>query len=378
MRLDRLLVPGALRDPELTRRAARLAAAFQSYAASYPLPLWAPGLVLTGEMRGLTEALFPLSRVRADFEHLLGKGCRFEPLFSGSYLYSSASWPDLLQRFRPQLSCADPAALLRELAADGDKRMRFLFALLLPHHFGGTFDRYPGQSLWLEAWLGANVRRLGGRIRALDSACGSGEGSYGLAELIGRSGFGEKGCLVHGSTLEPIELFAAAHAYFPHDPDREREYRERVAPLLAKGSAVEIGFYLDEVGTASGGERYHLVLCNGLLGGPLMHEPGELARSIGALASRLLPGGVLLAADRFHAGWRQLVPAEELRALMRAHGLVPLELPEGEGGRKPGKPSSGRVVEWSSSILRAQRRPSDFTTLRLYDFTTLRLNDLTT
>jgi len=333
-RLDRLLVSGELRDPELTRSIDRLAAAFARYAEGYPLPLWAPGLVLTGEMRGLTEALFPMSRVRAVFELLLSKGCRFPPLLSGSYLYSSASWLDLLQRFRPQLCHADPAATLRELAGDPEKRMRFLFALLLPHHFGGAFDRYPEQAQWLELWLRDNVGRLGGRIRALDSACGSGEGTYGLAELIGAAGFRGEESLVHGSTLEPIELFAGAHAFFPHDPDRARDYRRRVAPLVTGSNAVAMEFYLDEVGEVRRESDYHLILCNGLLGGPLLHGPAELAGAIGALAARLLPGGVLLAADRFHAGWRLRVPAEKLRALMRAHGLVPLELPEGVGARK--------------------------------------------
>ena len=332
-RLERLLVPGPLREPALSRRIDRLAAEFRRYAANYPLPLWAPGLVLSAEMRSLTEALFPLSRVRAVFEQLLRRGCRFHPMLSGSYLYSSASWPDLLQRFRPQLRHADPAATLRLLAEDPGERMRFLFALLLPHHFGGAFNRYPEQSRWLGEWLRGSTPRLGG-LRVLDSACGSGEGTYGLAELVGRAGFGGEGCVVHGSTLEPIELFAAAHAFFPHDPGRSGEYRARVEPLLSRAAGVELEFYLDEVGRAGGRGGYHLILCNGLLGGPLLHEPAELTRAFGALAARLSPGGVLLAADRFHAGWRLRVPAEELRALMRAHWMETLEVPEGIGGIK--------------------------------------------
>jgi SAM-dependent methyltransferase len=332
-RLAQLLVPGALRDLELSRRIDRLAEGFRNYADCYPLPFWAPGLVLTAEMRSLSEALFPISRVTAVFALLLRRGCRFAPLLSGSYLHSSASWLDLLQRFRPGLRQADPSVTLRELAADPQQRMRFLFALLLPHHFGGAFDRYPAQSLWLAAWLRENIGALDGRVRALDSACGSGEGTYGLAELVYAAGFRGVDCEVHGSTLEPIELFAGAHAFFPHDLDRARDYRGRVAPLMAQNDAPAMEFYLDEVGSA-GGKRYHVILCNGLLGGPLLHEPEELACSVAALAFRLLPGGVLLAADRFHAGWRLRVPAEKLRHLMRKQGLEPLEVPEGVAGRK--------------------------------------------
>lgn len=328
-RLDRLLVPGSVADPHLSARIDRIARAFQGYAACYPLPLWAPGLAVSQEMRGLTEALFPVSEVRAVFDLLLGRGCRFPPLLSGSYLHGALSWLDLLGKLRPQLLHADPAATLRELARDAEKRRSFLFALLLPRHFGGAFDRYPLQSQWLASWLKEHAGRLSGEMRALDSACGSGEGTYGLAELLDAAGYAGERCVVHGSTLEPIELFAAAHAFFPHDQDRERDYRSRVAPLLARADRVEMEFYLDRVGCATGRKGYHLILCNGLLGGPLMHEPGELSGAVRALASRLAPGGVFLAADRFHAGWRLRVPAAALSAMMREHGLTPLQVPEG-------------------------------------------------
>jgi len=333
-RLDQLLVADPLRDPALTRRIERLSRAFQSFAASYSLPLWAPGLIVDHEMRGLSEALFPLAQVSAVFELVLRRGCRFPPLFAGSYLRSSACWFDLLQRMGPPLSSADPATALRELAEDADKRAAFLFALMLPQHFGGAFDRYPQQSQWVKGWLKDNASRLGGRVRALDSACGSGEGTYGLVELVLEAGLALPGSAVHGSTIEPCELFAGAHAFFPHDPQREESYRARVAPLLEEAQGVSLEFYLDEVGSANGREGYDLILCNGLLGGPLLHEPGGLSAAIGALARRLAPGGVLLAADRFHAGWRLKVPARALRALLREHGLTPLEVPEGVAGAK--------------------------------------------
>jgi SAM-dependent methyltransferase len=332
-RLDRLLVPGPVLDERLTSRIDRIERAFQSYAASYPLPLWGPGLAIDNEMRAVTESLFPLSEVAAVFDLVLRRGCRFSPLLSGSYLHSAATWLDLLQKLWPQLSQADPVPLLRRLALDADRRLNFLFALFLPQHFGGAFDRYPTQSQWISSWLEENSARLNGRIRVLDSACGSGEGTYGVAELLVEAGLAGRGCVVHGSTLEPIELFAAAHAFFPHDGRREHGYRARVAPLF--GKSLELEFYLDEVGSETERERYDLVLCNGLLGGPMLNEPEESAAAVRALASRLAPGGVLLAADRFHAGWRQRVPESSLRAMLRENGLAPLEVSQGVAGSKP-------------------------------------------
>ncbi|WP_224983916.1 chemotaxis protein CheR [Geomonas agri] len=332
-RLAQLLVPGSLFDAALERRIERLSAEFASYAGSYPLPLWAPGLAVTNEMRGLTEALFPLARPRALFELILRRGCRFDPLLPGSYLHSSASWLDLLQKLAPWLGCADPAPTLRQLAEDGDARAAFLFALMLPQHFGGGFDRYREQYRWLAGWLGEQAGSFPAGMRVLDAACGSGEGTYQAAQLVAEAGLGA-GSSVHGSTLEPIELFAAAHLHFPHDRERERDYRDRVQPVLDSTTGPALEFYLDRVDAAPLRQPYHLVLCNGLLGGPLLHEPADLAAAFAGLAARLAPGGLLLAADRFHAGWRLRVPRETLIAQMRSHGLDPIEVPEGVGGIK--------------------------------------------
>lgn len=333
-RLGRLLTPGSLLDERLEKRIARLENRFQGYAASYPLPLWAPGLEITPEMRSLTEALFPLSEPRALFEHVLRRGCRFAPMLSGTYMESSPSWPDFLHRLSPQLPCADPAPSLRRLACDGAARSAFLFALMLPQHFGGGFDRYPRQLSWISSWMREKGSRRADGIRVLDAACGSGEGTYQVAQLLLEAGMG-MGSAVHGSTLEPIELFAGAHMFFPHAPEREREYRNRAGSLLAPcANAPAMEFYLDRVGAPPSREPYDLVLCNGLLGGPLLHDPAELDSAFAGLSARVAPGGLLLAADRFHAGWRQRVPEEDLIALMQAHGLTPVDVPEGIAGKK--------------------------------------------
>lgn len=333
LRLERLLVPGPLLDPALARRIERLSLEFASYAASYPLPLWAPGLVLSNEMRGMTEALFPLARARTLFERVLRRGCRFAPLLSASYLDSAPSWPDLLQKLWPQLERANPAPVLRRLAEDDAARATFLFALMLPQHFGGGFDRYPRQYRWLAGWLRENAAHFPAGIRVLDAACGSGEGTYQAAQLVRDAGLAP-GSAVHGSTLEEVELFAAAHLYFPHAPERQRQYRARVAPLWSGAAGPALEFYLDQVDAAPQREPYHLVLCNGLLGGPLLHEPEQLRAAFAGLAARLAPGGLLLAADRFHAGWRLRVPTEVLAARMQAHGIAPLDVPEGIAGVK--------------------------------------------
>ena len=83
------------------------------------------------------------------------------------------------------------------------------------------------------------------------------------------------------------------------------------------------------------GSRFNLILCNGLLGGPIIHEKEQLDRAVGNLARLLTPGGILLAADNFHGGWKQKCPQKNLRALFELYGLKSFQAGEGVGGLKP-------------------------------------------
>ncbi len=85
-RLLQLLVPGSIEDSDLDRRIVRLAERFQVYAANYPFGIWAPGLVVSQEMRALTELYLPLTEVRRDFHRLLRLSLMFPPIFAATPL----------------------------------------------------------------------------------------------------------------------------------------------------------------------------------------------------------------------------------------------------------------------------------------------------
>jgi chemotaxis methyl-accepting protein methylase len=333
-RLDRLLVPGPLGDPDLERRIARLEERFRVYAASTAHGLWGPGLVLTGAMRRCAEAYLPLEEIGRAFQRLLFLSCRFRPVLPPPLFQTALSWPDVLQALRSPVGEANPARLLRRLVDNGESRRRFLFALFLPRRHGGGFDRYPVQSAFLRSRLQGTG--TGGPVRCLDAACGSGEGTYELARLISANGWRPDLLTVHGSTSEPLELFAAAHGWFPHDPPRQEAFRRRIAPLFDAGAAQRITFFREDLTGDGpwGGDGYHVILCNGLLGGPLLPTPAAAEKVIGGLCARLRPGGVLLAADHFHAGWKKAVPEATLREMLAGHGLKPLDVGEGVGGVK--------------------------------------------
>jgi hypothetical protein len=77
------------------------------------------------------------------------------------------------------------------------------------------------------------------------------------------------------------------------------------------------------------GKRYDAVVCNGLIGGPLLNDKAMVRKVIRGLVERVGKGGLFLAADRFHAGWRKSVPIGLIRAEVESAGLVIVDAGEG-------------------------------------------------
>ncbi|KAF0221341.1 MAG: hypothetical protein FD174_479 [Geobacteraceae bacterium] len=341
-RLLSLLVPGCLADKDLERLIDRMEERFRVYLSSYPYGLWTPGLFITDEMRGMTELYLPLAEIRRISDRFFSLSLKFTPFHAASPLHTAASWLDALERLSPLVRHANPARLFRGLMADEIWRVCFMFSVFLPKRYGGGFGRYPGQAAFLKRWLMENRMRSGSPVSCLDAACGCGEGTYELARLLLESGYSVDTFRVHGATLEPLELFAAAHGYFPHHPVREAAYRRHIQPLFAHGAAKRIAFAIEDVTKCSSGEGevYDVILCNGLLGGPFLHRGEELMAAVSSLGKRLKPKGLLLAADRFHGGWKKLAPEGLLREIFVRAGLSLLPIEEGIGGIKRG-PGTG-------------------------------------
>lgn len=336
-RLAHLLVPGEIVDHNLDLRISRLDRSFTLYAASIIHGLWAPGLVITNEMRALAELLLPLSRIIPVVNRFFAKVTSFTPFLGASAIHNALSWPDALHELQSLVAGANPAELLWNLLTCEKKRCRFFFLNFLPPQYGGDFNRYPKQLDFLDDWLRRNRSRFNKGINCLDAACGCGEGTYDLAELLLECGYCPDTIRICGSTIEPFELFAAAHAFFPHDLQRQATYRRQVAPLFNTEISRKIDFRLEDIaGTPATAERCHVILCNGLLGGPMLHEQVALEEAVARLTGRLNPGGILLAADRFHGGWKKKAPETLLAEIFTKAGLDVLRLEEGLVGIKTG------------------------------------------
>lgn len=334
--LRALLVSGALSDRGLDRRIAILGERYRIYTSCYPHGLWAPGAFITPEMRNLTEFYLPLDEIRRAFDHLFSAALRFSPFLAASTIHNASAWLDALHGLESVVTSPDPAFLLHSLMTDEGLRRRFIFANFLPARYGGGFGRYPGQAELLRRWLAENRSRLACGVRCLDAACGSGEGAYELALLLMESGFAADSTHLRGVTLEPLELFCATHCYFPHDARRTAAYRLRAAPLLECGAIEKMRFTLENLTEPAPAREggYDIILCNGLLGGPFLHDPRDLLQTVRGLSGRLRGKGILLAASRFHGGWKKLAPDEALRDIFRACGLRILPVAEGVAGEK--------------------------------------------
>ncbi|WP_306536550.1 CheR family methyltransferase [Geobacter sp.] len=336
--LCRLVVPGSLADHDLQRRIARLRERFRVYAGTIPFGLWGEGLALTQEMRATTDLLLPLEEVRRAFRRLIRLSLPVAPSLDGTPLQRAASWLDCLERLEPPFRERDPARLLELLAADGELRTRFLFALFVPRRHGANANRYPDQGRFLHRWLEANVGKGRGRpLRCLDAACGAGEGTYGLARLLVEAGFAPDGFSIVGASRDPLEIFAAAHGFFPHDPARQEAFRHLREELRMAGALERIRFTTEDLTAQSAGaDRFDVIICNGILGGPFMHGRQTLERVVAGLVDRLAAGGIILAADRFHGGWKRVAPPELLGEILAGRGLSVVEAGEGRAGIRGG------------------------------------------
>ncbi|MBP1751936.1 MAG: methyltransferase, CheR-type [Geobacteraceae bacterium] len=329
--LFRLIIPGKICDGDMQSRIKRLGSRFGVYASTCPFGLWAPGLAITGEMRAVTECYLPLAEINSAWNRFLSLSLRYAATMTGTAIRTADCWLDVLQRLHPYVFRSDPAELLRRLLEDEDFRIGFLFALFLPGRHGGGFRRYPGQIEFLRRWLEKENYHGKRVLRCLDAACATGESTYDLVLLLLENGLSSESFLVHGSTIEPLELFSAAHVFFPHASDRQQTFLCRTAPVFAGGACESMAFFTEDIRLpcTQNSDRYDIILCNGLLGGPQFPSADRITTAVSALRTRLHDGGIILCADHFHGGWKKLAPPSLLTEVFTQCGFSVREIADG-------------------------------------------------
>jgi hypothetical protein len=318
-------------NPSLfTSRIQRLRHMSSVCKACCPPPWPCQNLQITPEINYQSELWLPLDQLRPHFYNLYRQALTYPPVLSSTPFALGTSWAAIVAGFPAFLiQCRNPADLLELLQADDELRMKFLFWSFMPGRFYGSGSgRYPGQSTTIAEW--SRQRRCRGRrLRCLDAASGDGANTYGVARLLVGQGWLPDRLELEGWTLEPLEAWAAAHGRFPHDPAREWVFREETRDCFEQGIDTAIRFCCVNILDAPKAAPFDLILCNGLLDGPIIHGRHATYTVVHNLTGLLAPGGLLLAADHFHGGWKQKCPQDELRALCELNGLRAIETAEG-------------------------------------------------
>ena len=332
--LVRTVEPGSFRNS-----VQRLDSLFRIYAENCPVPLPAPGLIITPEIRNQSECYLPIAEVAAPFYGLYRTALPYPPILSSTPFHKALSWADVFVTLPPNMQfSANPARLLEALCSDHALLTEFLFASFLPSRFYNGLGRYPRQMEFVRSWLADRKMET---VCCLDAACGTGEGVYDLALILSALGVSAEKVCFDGWTIEPLEVWAAAARSFPHNRQRESELRTATSLLMDNGYMRRTVFTCRDIVRAASPpdllrdceqRRFDIILCNGLLGGPILHEKEELELAVGNLAELLAPNGIMLAADSFHGGWKQKCPQSELRALFELNRLKTFEAGEGIGG----------------------------------------------
>ncbi len=320
-------------DPERFQSAiTRLRQQFHSYAATSPEPLPAPGLIVTREIRCQCELYLPISPLTNLFNRLYRAALPSPPLLSATPFYHSPSWADTFSLLPPRLQfSANPATLLDALLTDRELLAIFLLASFLPERFYGREGRYPEQQAFIRQWLTRSGREA---PTILDAACGTGEETRLLALQLIEGGIDPRHLRMEGWTIEPLEVWCANQGRFPHDQRREEFSLMLARTLRKRGGDAALKFRCADLtipvtpGTVS---PFSIIVCNGLLGGPIISDREQIARTLRNLTTLLKPGGLLLIADHFHGGWKKKCPQDWLRALLEAEGLKSFIAGEGLG-----------------------------------------------
>jgi hypothetical protein len=299
-------------------------------AAACPPPWPAPGLIVTPEIRYQSELYLPIAEIAPPFNRLYRSALTFPPVLGSTPFHNALSWADVINELPPKCRfTANPARLLAAFLGNRDLLEIFLFASFLPRRFYGGLVRYPEQEAFIRTWLANRGDRS---LRCLDAACGDGAGSYGLARLLLDDGWRPGQFAIEGWTLDPLEVWAAAHAAFPHDLRREALFRSWAAPVFKHGAEAAMLFRQADLQKQTETKQFDLILCNGLLGGPIINQQRDMEMVVGNLATLLRPGGMMLAADRFHGGWKKNIPKETLGDVFKQCGLDVREAGGGIGG----------------------------------------------
>lgn len=253
-------------------------------------PPWEFGGLVTPEIRGIYECFIPIDFLLKRFRKLaqltFKESTNMPLLLNPSATTRGFSCPDSFPDFLNTL----PEYIQPCFPLTAEKFILLMFHFADPWHYGTTSKRYPKQ-LQIFRQILAHFDKSAS-LQILDVGCGTGQGTYEIAQVVGDTMHHAE---LTGMTLEPLEVLMAQCRYTPHRP--------AVFPICDLNHAT-CAFQIGNIMANPQFDRqYDFIFCNGLFGGPAMSTFDAMNLTLEILLNTLKINGYLLMANHFHQGY---------------------------------------------------------------------------
>ncbi len=261
---------------------------FHRYASP---PWWYEGLTLTPELDYVYERFLPIAEYIHDLRRVVADTlpCRAwlpRVLLSPPYRSLPDFWRRLPRRFHSRVAWLPND--LDEIAVH----------LASPTVHGARFMRYPEQ---LPALVAYGLDRGLSTVRCFDFGCGTGQGTYEIAQCLdGRV----ESCLVIGMTIEPLEAWMASRGRLPNPQPRAGQPITIPYPRPELRSTTCIRFVAGDMLRATFRDAADIIVCNGVIGGPKLNHDADFRQLWTVVSTCLKDGGLLVIGEQFHDGHR--------------------------------------------------------------------------
>lgn len=276
------------RAPGTVRRLAALARFNRQWASRLDLfrryvgpPWWAPGLLVTPEIRRVYNLWLPFDEYRHDLRSL-ARDWLPHPSWVPRSIVAGATRRDSALSFPDFWRCM-PSELAGRVTLQPDEVLPLLCAIASPPRYGTAADRYPLQRQEIAAFAASLQHKF---ISYCDLGCGTGEGTSEMTSVLRRA----TGRSVHtlGITLEPLEAWMARNRHSP--PEN-----------------CSLSFVAADVRLPPTDRVFDIITANGLAGGPMLCAESSMIELLQAMQSILSPRGLVAVANRFHRGHQSAV-----------------------------------------------------------------------
>lgn len=253
-------------------------------------PRWEFGGIITPEIRGIYECFIPVDFLLKQFRKLalqIFKDSSYMPLMlkpsaSSRGFSLPSSYPDFLNSLPEHFQPCFPLT--------AEKFMLLMFHFADPYHYGTSAMRYPLQMQIFQQILATYPNQT--ELQLLDVGCGTGQGTYEIAQAIDTT---PCSATIKGLTLEPLEVMMAQCKHTPHRHSKYPAYNSR---------DITCTFQVGDITAMSlENTRYDFVFCNGLFGGPALNSFSTMGHCLKLLLNSLKINGYLLMSNHFHQGY---------------------------------------------------------------------------